>query len=260
MSGLSDYLGITEEELDELEIELLPDDGSSGEMVYSYYFYVPDTISNELSEQTGWVPGEVVRMPAYVIDNDIDEAELEWIRQSEQSKRFDQLIFDLNHLRNKVSDSEFYNSKIELRMVYSYSVTLFEAFLSETAKHVISNNKDALREAVSYFSSLEKAQQFNLMQIMDFDILKYVLSKTANLTFHNIDTAHKFLTKILFQNIDLSSLAEIIRNRHDIVHRNGKTIKGDEIELSVADVQNAITAIEHVAESIFEIADKLDEL
>ena len=60
MSELATYLGITDDQLDELNLEMHEDTGSSGEMVYSYYFYVPENTSQEILEITGWEPGQLV--------------------------------------------------------------------------------------------------------------------------------------------------------------------------------------------------------
>lgn len=257
MSGASEYLGITDEEFDELDVELHADSGMSGEMVYGYYFEVPDDISFELLKKTGWNPGEVIRLPAYAVENDNDE--FEWVLQSEQNERFNEFCSELNYLEKKTNGMQPWSETIELRMTYSYSVTLFEAFLIETAKYIIANNEIALREAVKYFSSDAGAQKFSLEQILDFNIKKYVLRMTSGLTLHNTRTAEKFLSKLLSQPIDLSSLDDIIRNRHDIIHRNGKTISGDDIKLTPIEINSAITLIKHAATSVHKMVEKLDE-
>ncbi len=70
MSELATYLGITDDQLEELDLELLEDTGSSGEMVYSYYFYAPENMSSEIKELTGWKPGQhIVSIPTSVVEN-----------------------------------------------------------------------------------------------------------------------------------------------------------------------------------------------
>lgn len=255
MSLLADYLGITEEELDDLDIELHEDTGSSGEMVYGYYFEVSDTLSEELLEEMGWTPGQTIYVPLNVVNDDrddveIDEEEMHWIRQSPQAVRFQELIFDLDSLQVKLSKEDGYLSKIESRMLYSYAVTLFEAFLSETAKHVIANNEKSLAKAAQYFSNVETAQQFTLEQLLRLDITKHIIGKVSGLTFHNIKIAQKFLSAILLSEIDLSSLNGVVKNRHDIVHRNGKKIDGTEIKLTGKDIKDAFVLIENAAQDV----------
>lgn len=60
MKKLAEYLNITQEQLDELGLEIQEDSGSSGEMVYSYWFEVPESVSLEIMEATGWKPGQII--------------------------------------------------------------------------------------------------------------------------------------------------------------------------------------------------------
>lgn len=70
MSELSEYLGITEEQLDELDPEFHEDSGSSGDMVYSFYFNVPEGASEEVLEATGWKVGDLINdIPTSLFDD-----------------------------------------------------------------------------------------------------------------------------------------------------------------------------------------------
>ncbi|MDN3384396.1 helix-turn-helix transcriptional regulator [Pseudoalteromonas sp. APC 3358] len=76
MNELAEYLGLTDEQYDELDIELNEDTGSSGEMVYSYWFNVPETASAEILENTGWKVGQLINgIPVWVVDADDTESE-----------------------------------------------------------------------------------------------------------------------------------------------------------------------------------------
>ena len=66
---LAAYLGLSDNQLEELGLELYADTGSSGEMTYSYYFYVPENTSDEILEITGWEIGELVNdIPIWIVD------------------------------------------------------------------------------------------------------------------------------------------------------------------------------------------------
>lgn len=72
-SELARYLNISDDQLDELNLELLENTGSSGETVYSYYFYVPMDVPAEILELTGWVPGQMIDgIPINVFDRSED--------------------------------------------------------------------------------------------------------------------------------------------------------------------------------------------
>ena len=67
------YLEIPKELYDDFEscsVEYQEDTGSSGEMVYSYYFEVPDDASDELLESMGWEIGQQIDLPLHVFSDD----------------------------------------------------------------------------------------------------------------------------------------------------------------------------------------------
>ncbi|EJG2034141.1 hypothetical protein ACN08N_26525 (plasmid) [Photobacterium leiognathi subsp. mandapamensis] len=69
-SSISQYLGITDEEWDELSVELNANDGSSGDMTYCYWFEVPESISEALQNKTGWEVGQIIDdIPVWVVEN-----------------------------------------------------------------------------------------------------------------------------------------------------------------------------------------------
>jgi hypothetical protein len=70
MNELATYLGLTDDQYDELDPELQEDMGHSGEMLYSYWFYVPEHASSEILEVTGWRVGQLINgIPTWVVDN-----------------------------------------------------------------------------------------------------------------------------------------------------------------------------------------------
>jgi len=70
MNELATYLGLTDDQYDELDPELQEDMGHSGEMLYSYWFYVPEHASSEILEVTGWRVGQLINgIPTWAVDN-----------------------------------------------------------------------------------------------------------------------------------------------------------------------------------------------
>lgn len=65
-SKLAVYLDLAEDQLDEMGLDedsIHEDSGNSGDMVYSYYFNVPDCTPQDILEEKGWVVGERVELP-----------------------------------------------------------------------------------------------------------------------------------------------------------------------------------------------------
>ena len=68
-SQLSQYLGITDDEWDDMGAELHENTGNSGEMTYNYWFTVPEGTAEEILEKTGWKIGEMINdIPVCVVD------------------------------------------------------------------------------------------------------------------------------------------------------------------------------------------------
>ena len=59
-SPLSQYLGISDVEWDEMGAELNANTGNSGEMTYCYWFIVPENTSDEILDKTGWKIGQTI--------------------------------------------------------------------------------------------------------------------------------------------------------------------------------------------------------
>ncbi|WP_434663896.1 hypothetical protein [Aeromonas sp. NJAU223] len=70
-SALAQYLGITDDEWDEMDAELQANTGHSGEMTYSYWFVVPEGTSDELLAKTGWEVDQMIAgIPVWVVEPD----------------------------------------------------------------------------------------------------------------------------------------------------------------------------------------------
>ncbi|WP_417356614.1 MULTISPECIES: hypothetical protein [Gammaproteobacteria] len=76
LQRVADELGITHDELIELDVEFLEDMGSSGEMVYGYYFVVPEHASPEILAKTGWSVGQTVEVSLNAFDSDEPEPDV----------------------------------------------------------------------------------------------------------------------------------------------------------------------------------------
>lgn len=68
MSTISDYLEMTEESYESMNLEWLEDTGSSGEMVYECYAYIPEDADPDLLEEMGWKPGQKITAPLWAFD------------------------------------------------------------------------------------------------------------------------------------------------------------------------------------------------
>lgn len=70
-SRLASYLKLTDEQLEEMgldEDQIFADTGSSGEMIYSYYFNVPEETPNKILKKKKWAIGDRVEIDLNYFD------------------------------------------------------------------------------------------------------------------------------------------------------------------------------------------------
>jgi hypothetical protein len=80
------------------------------------------------------------------------------------------------------------------------------------------------------------------MENLEKEVTDYLLNEV---TYHNIwivEKMYKGVLNIRFH-YDLVSIDKIVRRRHDIVHRNGKTVDGKPVIVSSEEVNSAIETI-----------------
>lgn len=135
------------------------------------------------------------------------------------------------------------------RLLYANVVSLMETFLSDAITNLVLNNpilKRKLVEKVPKFTEakITKSETYAWFERIDKEVADYLQS---DVTYHNIFTVEKLYKSVLGVKFpppeDLVELTRIIETRHDIVHRNGKTVEGKVIVLSANDVKLAIKTI-----------------
>lgn len=71
-SKLAEYLELTDEELEDMgldEDDIYPDEGNSGEMIYSYYFNVPENTPDHILAKKNWSLGQRVEIDLSYFDD-----------------------------------------------------------------------------------------------------------------------------------------------------------------------------------------------
>lgn len=135
------------------------------------------------------------------------------------------------------------------RLLYANVVSLMETFLADAITNLVQNNlslKRKLIEKVPTFSksTITKSEAFAWFERIDKEVADYLQS---DVTYHNIFTVEKLYRSVLDVRFpppdNLADLSRIIKTRHDIVHRNGKTVEGETIILSPNDVKFAIKTV-----------------
>jgi hypothetical protein len=144
------------------------------------------------------------------------------------------------------------NNAVLQRLSYSGLITILEAYLSDIAKRQVLNKESIKRRFVEKFKpfySREKSicvsKIFKTLEQLDESIRECI----DNLSFHNVETINSFYSSVLLIEIpeDIKrELSKAVDIRHDIIHRAGKTTRGEPIEIcnhTVKEVSDLIIKI-----------------
>ncbi|EGR2288327.1 hypothetical protein D0815_22905 [Vibrio parahaemolyticus] len=236
MSTIKDYLfEMQEKYIDDWIRERLSDD-SLGEDSEEYQELAEEysNYQEHLREEAEW------------------QAELKWLKENGSSDIHQSFINELDALK-VMADSNFNNrqniafvlhTNIVVKMSYAYAVTLLETFLGDTLKSLVSQDEQCLKNALRKFKILKSVKLTDLADT-DLDVRSLVLKYVSDVLYHNIPNVVEMYEQVLNRKLDMdiSNVVKITKLRHDIVHRNGKTIDGSTISLSAQDFTHAIDEI-----------------
>lgn len=158
-------------------------------------------------------------------------------------------------------DTDVDHKKILNRMILSQAITAMESYLLNALSILLTQNDKRVTNALRTIRSFDHRKYSN--ELFDGDkeaIITALVSSLKSESFHNLKGIKKYFQDILSINIDFdtSTLGRIVRLRHDIVHRNGQTIDGEEIEISNVDLRDKISVItdyvDHINEKILAIS------
>ncbi|MDH0177342.1 hypothetical protein N7319_19255 [Aeromonas dhakensis] len=179
-------------------------------------------------------------------------AELQWLKENGSSSIHKFFISELDALKIMAS-SNFNNRQkmafmlhtdIVVKMSYAYAVTLLESFLGDSLKSLISQDEQLLKNALCKFKILKNVKVTELAET-NLDVRSLVLKSVSEVLYHNIPNVVEMYEQVLGTklDIDISKIVKVTKLRHDIVHRNGKTIDGNKFSLNAEDFNQAIDDI-----------------
>jgi hypothetical protein len=129
-----------------------------------------------------------------------------------------------------------------------------ETYLADTFKKQVLNRPSIqLRFVRSHETFKEK--KIPISSILDrVNTLKDEIGlEIDRMSFHNLEKIPNLYKAVLdtdFPRHQMASLHQAIRNRHDIVHRNGKGTSGGHVEVSMTDVGTLISLVSDVIKYI----------
>lgn len=141
---------------------------------------------------------------------------------------------------------------VHLKMCFSYAVTLMESCLCEMLKSVTMRYDQFKRNAMSNFNELS-SEKIKVSELFDKDpkdvINSKIIEQLSHILYHDLRKVKRVYNDILGKDISTiendayKKASELMKMRHDIVHRNGKKMTGESIDITRDTVDSCIRNI-----------------
>ena len=218
---------------------------------YIYIWGGPYDAREELSNEFGGIVSDDV---IEGLTEELEQECVEWTRKP-GAEEFDRYIYEI-----VASNTQFYTTfrnsvdkikgllKLDIdedlkrnqyMLLYVNVITAMETYLSDAYINTVLDNESRTRRFVEKNPDFVKQKLslneiFSRMERIETEVKTYLI----NITWHNLEKAKLMYEEILNVDFppDLKYLFKAIIKRHDIVHRNGRTKEGDEIQVDKVDV------------------------
>ena len=185
------------------------------------------------------------------------EQELGWYELHSYSDIHQNFNHEIQNLKDLLeAPISAHHEETFYKMIYAHAVTLMESFLSDSVRSLILSDERYFVNAIKKVDDLKNCK-FSITEIAQkSDGAKgFAVTELAKVMFHNIPKVKRILQLILNKKVlvDISEVTEITSFRHDIVHRDGKSIEGDILRVDKDVAMDAIAKIGVFVTSIAEV-------
>jgi hypothetical protein len=174
--------------------------------------------------------------------------ELEAILSNSEFKlTFDKAIEKIGSL-NEIDVTDAEQNTLLKNLLFVNIVSAMETYMSDAFINVIDKKDEKyLRQFVGFHKKYNE-EKIKLSEIFSsYDNLKArAINDLKEISFHSIENTRPLYERALQVQFprDLSRLAKIIEQRHDIVHRNGKTKENIPVAMTFEEIQYTIAEID----------------
>lgn len=255
---IKDLGNLTEEEMNQIDWDWESEVGCEGVIIR---FDKKTTPSSILRKFKTLVNDNEIRLPANRLYSFCGDEYYEYYEDQinsivENFNFIDEFKIELCNLKelNQVNLQDYKLQETLRRQIFSGAITCLEDYLSTTLIQQTLNNEDNFKRFVKTFRGI-KDRKFNLSEIYEkIDEIRDIVKKElVNVIYHNLPKVERMYSDTLgidFPNIE--DLMNVIRTRHDIVHRNGKNKDGEKIEINESLIADIIDKVEKFVEEIDE--------
>lgn len=230
---IAERLGITCDEVDEIEPEVNEDTGNDG-AVYGYYLtFKEDAPRNILDKIEGLDDNDYIWMDIYDEDDSVyDEKQYDYIVKKQSP--YNDFLFSIDEilqLMNVPVKNEKNLRYILYRQIYSSIISIMEAYLFERILLSIDKDDNLL---ANYFLIKNGTHNFNKDDVKL--LRKHLMEKVVYHRLNRVSEIYEATFKFHFP--AYKEIEKSIDVRHDIVHRNGKTTNGQLVIISRKNIEH----------------------
>jgi hypothetical protein len=256
---LADLLGITYDELAELDYEIETDQSKDG-LIYNYRieFDVENSPKHILSKIKNLKDGCRVYFQPWDFDEEYDyDEQYEAITENKDYlQKFKDEIANLQALNSlKIPDEDL--KAILHRQLFISVIGTMETFLADAFINLTNDNEEFLKNFIETHPEFKK-RKFKLREVFEeYAKIKETAKKVMlDTIYHNLPSVSQMFADTF--KIDFPSIKEVYKyvlKRHDLVHRNGKTKEGEAVVTDETAINELISKVTHF---VIEIATKLN--
>ena len=228
---LAERLGITCDEVEEIEPQIKENTGSDG-AVYGYYLSFKEDAPREILDKiegldsNDWYWMDI----SEVYDEDYDEEQ--YIHIVKKESPYKDFITSMNETLSlmDIPVKRTEQRYVLYRQIYSSIISIMETYLCERLLKSIDGDERLLRNYILYHKSKTDFNEDDIREARCFLMEKQV--------YHRLDKVSKIYTATFkFAFPQYGNIERAITTRNDIVHRNGKTTNRQTVIISKKDIK-----------------------
>jgi hypothetical protein len=252
IAQLAEGLGLSKDELAELEWEIEPHQTEDG-LIYGYYIEFSEDSNPAVLERLGATNRRIYVGPnAFDSANDYyDKGEFDW--EASSRSHFSEFYKVINNIESLADLRLPQNQQFALHvMLFMHTMSAFEYLLYRAFLHEVTWSKFRARKLIESDPILA-TRKINLRDIFQtYDSLDEIVVKhVKDVIFHRVEKIIPMYRDVLgFSFGKCKWLGNAVVKRHDCAHRAGYTKDGDPVELNLEIIAELIQNCKNMAETI----------
>ena len=250
---LARALGISWKELASLDFQIHTNMSKEG-ILYGYVIEFSEKNDVKLLNKiSGLEGGSNVQLPPWVFDRtEEEEYELEAINDNKEYKEnFMTSIFNIERLNEIYIEDESLKEAL-LQQLFIGVISALETYLSDAFINKALESKWYLQRFVESHPEFKKQKiQLSELYSMSVTIKEKAKSVMMGTIYHKLPVVKEMYEATFYIDFpDITVMQKYIAQRHDLVHRNGKTTEGKRLRINDRKIETLIASAVHFVEKV----------